>query len=72
LASVPARNQHDKPAEQPIAAANQRLTRTTDLTGIGRARLKSLSVNDPHDSLKTRLFDAPLAVDLGAQDNDVG
>jgi hypothetical protein len=44
LASVPARNQHDKLAEQPVAAASHRLTRTTDLTSIRLARLKSLSV----------------------------
>ena len=44
LASVPARNQHDKPAEHPFAAAYRRFTRTTDPTRIRLARLKSLSV----------------------------
>ncbi len=39
LALVPARNQHDQRAEQPIAAANRRLTRTTDPTRTRLARL---------------------------------
>jgi class 3 adenylate cyclase len=44
LALVPARNWHGKHAEQPIAAANRRLTRTTDPTRICLERPKSLSV----------------------------
>lgn len=44
LALVPARNQHDKRAEQPIAAANRRLTHTTDPTSMRLARLNCLSI----------------------------
>jgi len=46
LASAPARKYDDKRAEQPIAAENQRLTRTTDPTTLRLARLKSLSFGD--------------------------
>jgi predicted ester cyclase len=44
LPSLPAPNQPDEAAEQPVAAASHRLTRAADLTRIRLARLKSLSV----------------------------
>jgi hypothetical protein len=44
LAPVPARQYHDKRAEQPITAENQRLIRTTGPTTLRPARLKSLSL----------------------------
>ena len=43
----PAPKHGDKCAEQPIAAENPRLTRTTDPTTIRLARLKWLSVDCP-------------------------